>query len=125
MDFRHVYILQKTGKRKVSIVTFRKMLNASKVEKNLHNWFSDSKTDPKRVRFSINGVYKVGISNNVTRRLEEINESNLESGATEWFSLNWLEVTLLIILLNWYAFNHYIYLTLFIIFAIWILLKIG
>lgn len=100
LDIRYVYLLRRSG-RKTRCIFSAKVVGAENKEVLLHEKFKDKRF----VIGSKSSGYKIGISNNVDRRVTEIND-DYRSGKTEWFKLNPLEVLYVIIYLGFWDVLH-------------------
>lgn len=107
MDRRYVYILQRTGQKECVILLALPVMDATYVETTMHHVFSDSgikditKTPYPRW-WELQSHIKIGIATSPMDRLENINESGLKSGKTEWFRATWLEIMFMMIWLIWF-----------------------
>lgn len=108
MKKQYLYLMQRTGKKKAIVILVRPFRNARAIEQKLHKKFEGSRFKMSS-RVSpwawLQQHIKIGISTSPIRRLKEVNK-DFSSGHTEWFSLNWLELLLLNLLIYWYATRH-------------------
>lgn len=96
LDIRYVYLLHRNGEKSRCLMSAR-VVGAERKESILHEKF-------KEQRFVIGSRswgYKIGISNNIDRRITEIND-NFRSGKTEWFKLNPFQVLYVVIYLGFW-----------------------
>lgn len=78
--------------------------NAYKNEQRLHAMFSCSNfTMSNKIGYRawLQSHYKIGISKDVDRRVNEVSKNSL-SGKTEWFALTWLEVVFVAAWMLWF-----------------------
>lgn len=113
MDLRYVYILQRVTKTKVIILLALPVLNARRIEKILHEKFADShikdiRKEPFNKWYQLQDRIKIGIAKDPKKRVENINESNLSSGYTEFFRVTSLELGFIIGWLWWYFLKPYL-----------------
>ncbi len=84
------------------------MWNAEKIEKRLHQHFRKSRfTMTKKINKGqwAQAHVKIGISNDVDRRLRDVNRDIFKSGSTEWFAMHILEQLVVHALIRWYAYR--------------------
>lgn len=118
-----VYILHRTGKRKAKLYAVWKVWDAQKVEKKLHRIFSVCGVDVRKSSPPLFGKHiKIGISNNPESRVEDINESGLFSGKTEWFHLRMGSRFVLYMLLSYH--QHLLLIRLVVVFCLVVLIAI-
>lgn len=106
----YIYLLERVGKNKVELSFSVPVMNMEKAEKELHEKFGDSRIKDitrKRMPVLFQGHYKIGLSKDVQKRVEEINKSKLKNGKTEYFAANWLEVLFIIIQMIWISIRPY------------------
>lgn len=111
LDRRYVYLMKRTPDNKAKMIACRRMFNARKVEKALHDLFAESRFDiTRRIRFRkwFQSHVKIGIARRPKSRLRQVNENIFGSGHTEWFAVNGLELILLRAWLFWFSVKAYV-----------------
>ena len=94
-------------------------------EKELHEKFGDSRIKDitrRRMPILFQGHYKIGLSKDVRKRVEQINESRLKDGKTEYFAANWLEVLFIVWHMIWIAIRPLFWLVLILCLGIYFLM---
>jgi hypothetical protein len=122
LDHRYVYILQRTGKSEAVLLIAIPMNNASKIEARMHEVFGDSRIkditkEPYGMIWQFQSHVKIGIATSPQKRLEDINESNLRSGKTEWFRATWLELMVMMVWLYWFRFRMWFWIVIILSFT--------
>ena len=110
-DIRYVYLFKRVSHDRARLVVKKKMWNAEKIEKRLHQHFSKSRfTMTRKINQGqwAQAHVKIGISKDVDRRLQDVNNNFFKSGRTEWFAMHILEQLVVHALIRWYAYRWFI-----------------
>lgn len=92
---------------------------AEKIEKKLHQVFQDSRfTLTRKIWLGkwLQSHIKIGISKDSDKRLKQINRNIFNTGHTEWFAMNYLELLVLYGWVTWEFLKWFLVLFLFILF---------
>ena len=115
-EFKYVYLFRRCAREEATIILKRKMWNAAKIEKRLHQYFDKSRfrLTKKIFRFKWMQMHiKIGISKDPDQRLRSVNNNFFKSGNTEWFAMNIFELIVVYAWILWLAYRW------------WILLAVG
>lgn len=94
IDHRYIYLLEKQGSTAVEVAKIR-VFFARHREQQLHRRFGCSRFhlgDYLSLFERFQCKIKIGIAKDVNKRVGAINRSKLQSGSTEWFTLNFVEI---------------------------------
>ena len=110
MDRRYVYLLKRTRKNQAKVIDYAKVWDAAAVERRIHRLYESQRFEMKKTKgMPWIGVHvKVGITEDMDKRLATINKSALRSGRTEWFHLYRGDVVYLSLLLSYYQILPFI-----------------
>ncbi|MEM1123879.1 MAG: hypothetical protein AAGJ18_25805 [Bacteroidota bacterium] len=110
-EFKYIYLFRRVGNNQARLILKRKMWNAAKIEKRLHQFFAKSRfrLTKKVFRFKWMQMHiKIGISNNPHKRLRSINRNFYGSGNTEWFAMTLFELIGVYAWILWLAYSWWI-----------------
>ena len=110
-EIRYIYLLKRTGHDEARLVVKKRMIDADKIERKLHQHFKKSRfTMTKKIKQGqwAQSHVKIGISNDVDRRLRDVNNDFFKSGRTEWFAMHLFERMAVHALIRWYAYRWWI-----------------
>jgi len=110
-DRRYIYLFKRVADDRAIIILKHKLGNAQKIETLLHRRFKGSRfTMSKKVRCGkwLQSHIKIGISKDVHKRLEDVNNSFFRSGRTEWFAMHLFEQFAVQFLIFWYAYRYWL-----------------
>lgn len=101
----YVYNLKRISKTKVRKQYAFPIFFAYNIENKIHRMYAHKRIkDVSRTKYKFWDRYsKIGVSNNVKRRVNEINKSKLKSGKTESFDLNVIDRAIIFIILSFYC----------------------
>lgn len=107
-DKRSVYLMIRTRNNEAEIIRCRTVLNARKIESKLHKRFSSSRfVMTRKIRFNkwFQHHVKIGIAKNPKLRNKQVTKDIFDSGKTEWFAINDVELSLLLCFLWYYHYK--------------------
>jgi len=110
-EFKYIYLFRRCARQEATIILKRKMWNAAKIEKRLHQFFDKSRFRLTREVFRFKWMQmhiKIGISKDPDQRLRSVNNDFFKSGNTEWFAMNIFELFAVYAWILWLAYRWWI-----------------
>jgi len=110
-EFKYIYLFKRVEHKKAKVILIRRMWNAEKIERYLHDYFEKSRFKmTRRVPIGkwMQAHVKIGISKNVDQRIRAVNSNIFKSGHTEWFAMNIFELVMVMAFILWFAYRWWI-----------------